>query len=148
MKDILVYSRPAIENAKAQDVPHVIVSINCPGEEPASIKTNELTLGRVNLFFWDLDRHVDGSTQESCPLMTERDAEAIATLVHDNLVRLERIVVHCTAGKSRSAAVAAACHLVLNGSDKQIFADGRYFPNMLVYRLTSAALYAKMSEPW
>lgn len=46
----------------------------------------------------------------------------------------QRIVIYCTAGKSRSAAVAAALHFVLNGNDKPIFGNPMYRPNMLVYR--------------
>lgn len=133
MIDIRVFSRPAVEALPAQEVPHIIVSINCPGEEPANIKTNERTLGRINLFFWDLDRHPDGATQESCPLAQPSDGESVVDLVLANPTA-QRIVIHCTAGKSRSAAVAAALHLVLNGSDKPIFGNPQYRPNMLVYR--------------
>jgi len=133
MIDIQVCSRPLIEAMDLSDVPHIIVSINCPGEEPANIKTNEHTLGRLNLFFWDLDQHAPGQTQESCPLAQPGDGERIVDLVleHPNA---QQIVIHCTAGKSRSAAVAAALHLVLNGSDAPIFGNPQYRPNMLVYR--------------
>ena len=140
MIDIQVCSRPLIEAMDPPDVPHLTVSINCPGEEPANIKTNEHTLGRVNLFFWDLDAHPEGTTQESCPLAQPGDASSIVDLV-DLHPEAERIVIHCTAGKSRSAAVAAALHLVLNGSDAPIFGNARYRPNMLVYRLVLNAWY-------
>lgn len=133
MIDIMVCSRPLIEAMEPHDVPHIFISINCPGEEPASIKTNELTLGRVNLFFWDLDALPEGATQESCPLAQPSDGESIVDLVLAH-ADARRIVIHCTAGKSRSAAVAAALHLVLNGNDKPIFGNPQYRPNILVYR--------------
>jgi predicted protein tyrosine phosphatase len=47
---------------------------------------------------------------------------------------IERIVVHCDAGASRSPAVGAALARVLNGDDAEFFA-GRYRPNMRVYRM-------------
>lgn len=133
MIDILVLSRDRAEAMEAHEVPHLIISINCPGEEPANIKANERTLGRVNLFFWDLDQHAVGQAQESCPLAQPSDGEKVVDLVLAN-PDAQRVVIHCTAGKSRSAAVAAALHLVLNGSDVPIFGDARYRPNMLVYR--------------
>lgn len=133
MIDILVYSRPMIEAADPHDVPHLIVSINCPGEEPANIKVNEHTLGRVNLFFWDLDAYPVGATQESCPLAQPSDGEKVVDLILAN-PDAQRVVIHCTAGKSRSAGAAAALHLVLNGSDAPIFGNSMYRPNMLVYR--------------
>jgi predicted protein tyrosine phosphatase len=47
---------------------------------------------------------------------------------------VERVVIHCDAGISRSPAVAAALARVLNGDDVEFFA-GRYRPNMRVYTL-------------
>jgi protein-tyrosine phosphatase len=47
--------------------------------------------------------------------------------------RIKGILVHCEAGQSRSAAVAAVIELVLNGSDERIFQDRRYSPNQYVY---------------
>lgn len=142
MIDIMVCSRPLIEAMEPHDVPHIFISINCPGEEPAVIKTNELTQARLNLFFWDLDALPEGATQESCPLAQPSDGERIVDLVLDNM-DAQRIVIHCTAGKSRSAAVAAALHLVLNGSDAPIFGNARYRPNMLVYRHVLNAWHEK-----
>jgi len=146
--EIFVYSRPAVEAMEAHTEPHIIVSINCPGEEPARIRTNRATLGRANLFFWDLDRIPEG--YEGTPvrphgmdvavslvekdLCQVEDAKKIVDLVEAH-PEAKEIVVHCTAGKSRSAAVAAALHKILNGSDEPIFGNKRYQPNMRVYRM-------------
>ena len=43
------------------------------------------------------------------------------------------VVVHCSAGISRSSAVAAALMKIFNGSDKDIFGCKKYVPNMLIY---------------
>jgi len=154
MKDIFVYSRPAIEAMTAHEESHLIVSINCPGEEPARIRTNKATLGRVNLFFWDLDKipeDYDGAqvrahdSNKTFDLKEEdlcqpTDAVKIVDLIvaHPDA---KKIIVHCTAGKSRSAAVAAALHKVLNGSDTPIFDNKRYSPNMRVYRMVLEEWY-------
>ena len=43
------------------------------------------------------------------------------------------MIIHCWAGVSRSAAVAAAILKVYTGNDDQIFKSGTYAPNMYVY---------------
>lgn len=39
--------------------------------------------------------------------------------------KIKGILVHCEAGVSRSAAVAAVIELALNGSDERVFQDRR-----------------------
>lgn len=152
--EILVYSRDLIEVQPAYDVPHLIVSINCPGEPPARIRTNNATLGRVNLFFWDIDhitddmiiKYDDGTVPSwmipDTDLAQRSDGEKIVALV-DAHPEAQSVLVHCTAGRSRSAAVAAALHKVLNDNDAIIFNNGRYKPNMRVYRHVLEAWYDK-----
>jgi hypothetical protein len=50
-----------------------------------------------------------------------------------HLPEIERSLVHCDAGMSRSPAVAAAISKVLTGDDSAFF-GGRYRPNIRVYR--------------
>ena len=146
MKEIFVYSRPIVESMVAHVDPHVIVSVNCPGEEPAKIRTNRATLGRVNLFFWDLDHKPVGGiieyngvqiSMDETPdeqLCQPTDAKTIIDLIEAH-PEAKSIVIHCKAGRSRSAAIAAALHKVLNGSDAPIFDNKQYTPNMRVYRM-------------
>jgi len=54
--------------------------------------------------------------------------------------RVNGFLIHCEAGVSRSAAVAAAIELMLNGSSDRIFNDHRYSPNLYVY--------TKLIEVW
>ena len=49
-------------------------------------------------------------------------------------------LVHCGAGQSRSAGVAAAILKWMTGSDAQIFDNRKYTPNMRCYRLVLEAL--------
>jgi len=154
MKEIFVYSRYAIGVIEPHSEPHIIVSVNCPGDEPAFCRTTRATLGRVNIFAWDLDHKVPGGIVEyngmqipmdAVPdeqLFQPRDAVAIIDLVEAH-PEAEHILVHCTAGKSRSAAVAAALHKVLNGTDEPIFGNKRYTPNMRVYRMVLDEWYTR-----
>lgn len=148
MKEIFVYSRHAIEAIAPHEEPHLIISINCPGENPARIRETRATVGRVNLFFWDLERvpegaegiKMRGANGETVVEFTEaqlsqpEDAKQVMDLVEAH-PEAEHILVHCTAGISRSSAVAAALHKILNGSDEAIFNNKRYRPNMRVYRM-------------
>ena len=51
----------------------------------------------------------------------------------EHRAKVERSIVHCDAGKSRSPGVAAALARVLDGDDASYF-GGRYTPNARVYR--------------
>jgi predicted protein tyrosine phosphatase len=51
------------------------------------------------------------------------------------------VIVHCGAGVSRSAGLAAALAKWYNGSDLEFFKPP-YAPNMLVYRTMLEALHA------
>lgn len=138
------------------DEPHVIISINCPGDPPARIRTNRATLGRTDLFFWDLDAvPPPGSTIEyngvSIPselvpeeqLCQPSDAVKVLDLIEAHMSEMTHVIIHCTAGKSRSAAAAAALHLILNGDDSVIFNNPRYSPNMRVYRMVLNEWYER-----
>lgn len=57
-----------------------------------------------------------------------------------NKDKAETIICQCEYGQSRSAAIAAALSEFFWKSGIDIFADDRYFPNKLVFRLTLQAL--------
>ena len=151
-KAVFVYARAIIEARPPHDEPHIIISINCPGDEPARIRTNRATLGRLNLFVWDIDTIVPGVTfqyngksylSDDVPpehLFQPEHAKQIIDLVEAH-PEAEDYVVHCTAGRSRSAAVAAALSKVLLGTDSSIFNNKRFNPNMRVYRMVLEEWY-------
>ena len=60
---------------------------------------------------------------------------------------VERIIVHCEYGQSRSAGVAAAISTYLDGHDNGIFLDRRYYPNRTCYRVVLDALRKKGKSP-
>lgn len=85
----------------------------------------------IRLFFDDVE------SGTNC--MEESHARAIKKFVERN--KDVHIIVHCDAGISRSAGIAAALLKFYNGDDWQIFDDPKYCPNMLCYRTMLSALY-------
>ena len=81
----------------------------------------------LRLQFADVDRGSPGC-------ITSWDAESIVRFVNRNLDKVERLIVHCEAGQSRSAGVAAAILKYLTGDDTQIYDDSKYTPNSTCYR--------------
>ena len=72
--------------------------------------------------------------------ITDRDAAAIASFVNQYWGKVDLFVVHCDAGVSRSAGVAAAILKAKTGRDNAIFDNYAYRPNMLCYRRVLNAL--------
>ena len=80
--------------------------------------------GVLKLWFDDVESGSD--------CMEECHAEAIKRFL--NAHSKETIIVHCDAGVSRSAGIAAALMKFYNGDDTPIFDNPKYCPNMLCYR--------------
>lgn len=129
-----VYSRQAIEAIAPFEESHVIVSIRTPGDpNEVRLPLNERTIEVLHLQFHDLDRVVEGYSDH---LETQMFQPSHAKQVNDLVKRnkdVEAFVVHCDAGISRSAAVAAAVSKSLTGEDASFFK--RYHPNMRVYNM-------------
>jgi len=66
--------------------------------------------------------------------ITAEDAEKVVKFVNEQKDKVQRLIVHCEAGQSRSAGVAAAILKYLTGSDTQIYDDPKYTPNSTCYR--------------
>ncbi len=82
------------------------------------------------LSFFDVDQG-DGR-------MTRKDAERVRDFVARH--RDVPLIIHCGAGVSRSAGVAAAVSKYLTGNDREFFGS-LYRPNMWCYRITLETLY-------
>lgn len=79
---------------------------------------------------------------ENFHFITEGQARQIAAFIREaaqpNMA--DTLICQCEYGQSRSAAVAAAARQYLAGDGIGIWADDRYYPNKLVFRMVTAAL--------
>lgn len=129
--EIFVYSRSAFSAVAPHDVPHVLISITSDSTDIARFRENPLCRDTLRLAFVDADE--PSATYPEDRLFSAADAASIWSFVlrHRDV---ERIIVHCDAGVSRSAAVGAALARFFNGDDTEFF-GGRYRPNARVHRM-------------
>ena len=108
-----------------------IISINNVADAmyPARFNHCEELVDVLSLFFDDVLREESGA-------MTKEDAVKIKDFLKKVLPNIEYLIVHCSAGVSRSAGVAAAIMKVVTGSDMGIFDNPKYRPNNHCYRTT------------
>lgn len=130
--DVYVYSRSAFDAVRPHEVPHVIISITSAHDDLARIRDNPKCLGVLRLSFPDAETASEQYPESA--LFSAEHAEAIWSFVLEHRERIERIIVHCDAGMSRSPAVAAALLRAFDVDDSTLF-GGRYRPNMRVYRM-------------
>lgn len=105
-----------------------VISITNPGQKPADIEEGGMVAALFRMSFYDLE--VD---MGPFPCAKEEDLEGLRDFV-DHLPKVELLLVHCAAGISRSAAVAAATQLYL-GMEDTIWNSPKFHPNARVYRL-------------
>jgi predicted protein tyrosine phosphatase len=129
--EIFVYSRNALDAARPHEAPHVVISITSGPDDMARVRANKACRGILRLSFPDADVPSERFSEDE--LFSREHAAMIWRFVDEHRPNIERILVHCDAGVSRSAAVGAALARVLNGDDAQFF-GGRYRPNMRVYQ--------------
>ena len=137
--NIQVLSRKQFEEyaAKEHRLTSIVISITAHNEDevilPMGIDNKIESILRIRAN--DVDDVIKGG-------MSLDQGIAIAKFVrHYSHQPIDKIIVHCGAGQSRSAGVAAAILKYYTGSDEQIFGNKRYTPNMLFYRKTLEALY-------
>lgn len=124
---------------ESHNKPVIMISISDPyltyHSEPFCSDKNKV-IAIQPLFFTDADKPgkdvYDREVSEN-DLITENDAWLVKRLL--NLHPDTDIIVHCDAGISRSAGIAAAILKAKTGDDSQIFDSPRYSPNMRCYRL-------------
>ena len=116
----------------------VMISISDPRmnyyAEPFISETNKL-IDILRLSFSDADApglDVYGNAVAVDDLMTDDDARTVTDFVRK--YRDKNIIVHCDAGISRSAGIAAGILKLFTGDDFQIFDNPYYHPNMWCYR--------------
>ena len=87
----------------------------------------------LQVFFDDVEK---GEKDAIC----DDDAIKIAKFVKNNEEYVDKIIVHCNAGVSRSAGVCAAIMKYMTGDDMDIFGRACYCPNMTCYTKVLSAL--------
>jgi predicted protein tyrosine phosphatase len=132
---LIVKSRRLAEQSNTLKGPHVIISIRNPGSKPVDLALNPDTVGVIYFKFDDIDRmpaegsstwHVLGKK----PILFDVEmARGAVEFLRENIKEhgIESVIVHCEAGISRSAGMAAV--------------NRAYNPNRLVYRLMLEALH-------
>ena len=140
MIPIQVMSRnKAIRYSHSDHPKTLLISIRDKGRHiPYFVKDNLI------IHYFDFDDVEEGSPN-GFPI-SDFQAKRIAEVVNSNK-DVEKIVVHCEAGVSRSAGVAAAIGMAINGDDSFIFNDGN-FNNVppFSYLLRSTILNPEIEE--
>lgn len=89
---------------------------------------------------------VDNENMAGCTPMDETQAQLIVNFIDEFCTTdVTSLIITCSAGISRSAGVAAALHEALgweirNAYESDVFADGKFSPNMHCYRMTLRAM--------
>ena len=107
-----------------------VISIIEPEEAKVDFSKAIIPEHRIlRLQFDDIDRPVGTHT-----LFTIKDAKKVLEFIQKHIGSVDFFLVHCHAGISRSAGVAAALSKIYNKDDSHIFTCGKYLPNMFVYK--------------
>ena len=133
MIDIRILNRKEAKkfSCESHDFKSAIISITDTDKADVIFEKNEINGIRavLRLKFDDVERDYKN---EHC--ITKEDAENIVKFVNKNKNKVDKFIVHCEAGVSRSAGVGAAIMKALNGDDWDVFKNPLKCPNMKCYR--------------
>ena len=125
---VMSFEDAAIYSSSTDIPPTIVISIDDVGFPVTPIDIdNPNILGVLKLFFTDTDI-------ADAYAMTDEDADNIISFVKHYLPLRPEILVHCAAGVSRSAGVAAALGRWLNGDERFVFDSPYRNPNILCYK--------------
>ncbi len=130
--------------------PAVMISISDPHMQYAAApfcSEENKVLQILSLCFADADEpgpDIYGYDAKVEDLMRDEDAAKVGELLRT--YPDTDVIVHCDAGISRSAGVAAAILKHTTGDDSSIFENGLYDPNRWCYQKTLQALTAEQTE--
>lgn len=112
----------------------VIISITDMFSEIPDFATNERIKGVLKLQFNDVEGWEDGH-------ISSNDSNKIIDFVEKFVGAIEKIVVHCEYGISRSAGICAAIMLILNENDDYVLENPYFCPNIYCYRSVLQAYF-------
>jgi predicted protein tyrosine phosphatase len=110
-----------------------IISITDVGSDENKFYPAKWIHETLHLKFDDVGEH-----GRNC--ITMEQANRIAEFALQNYGQVQRFIIHCEFGQSRSAGAAAALCEFFEGHDNGIAQDPRYFPNWTVYKYVTNAL--------
>jgi hypothetical protein len=158
--EIRVYSRQDIEQGilmglqEAQEgIRLACISITDPGARPARIWSHQLRASSMKLRrlqFHDVNPRIEANSYGVYRAMTPDHALKVVDFLNECRDQVDLLAVHCEAGISRSAAVAAACAKIL-GQNYDIFFRRPYQANLHCYELVLSAAGMPLpgaSEKW
>lgn len=122
---------------------YIIISIN-DTEYFTGISLNPHIKDVLTLWFDDI--YLKEHELKNLKLMKKHQAYAIKTFINYHKDKVNNIIVHCTAGISRSGAVGCILARYLNGDDNYLLTTGRYIPNKHVYKLMCEVFRLEYSE--
>lgn len=130
----------AIKYAQETTKNSILISIS---DKKESSPIEFLFLTKNNLHIQDVALlHFDDEEAPHENAMKLEDAYRIIHFVNDNINKnIDEIIVHCGAGISRSAGVAAGLMKILTANDDAIFNNPRFCPNATCYKLMLSAFY-------
>lgn len=146
-ENIIIFSRKQIEKlAQSSFQPKTaLISVRDSDTEAPKLKYKPLWI--LQLVFDDISSdEIEDYKGKEYTLFDEDMAEKIADFVTVHKEKAEMIICQCEYGQSRSAAIAAALAEFFYKSGVEIYADDRYYPNKLVFRLTLKALMKKEQD--
>ena len=115
----------------------LVISISSFNEEPPRITNNT---GNNILSVLSIHFNDTADPSPNAYGISRAQAITIANFVKTGIDLADKIIVHCGAGQSRSAGVAAAILKYYTGSDSDIYDNPKYTPNNLCYRKVLEAL--------
>lgn len=144
---IIVYSKKEMLEAYRKGINNSYLLISIIGHKDnnwpniSGIKTIDILLLR----FDDVDEYQEVEGRAYYPI-SENDVHNIVDFInkysHEIKNDIYDLYVHCEAGISRSAGVAAAISKIVLGNDDNFFNNGRYKPNMTAYSAILKYYYA------
>lgn len=124
-----------------REEPYIVISINNTGQ------TTKLSMnkGLEAILLLEID-DIEKETP-NCTLMNKVHARDIRKFVDMFKHKVNHIVIHCTAGVSRSAAIGFTLERYLNKDDRHLFESKSYHPNKHIYKTMCKELYLTYNEP-
>ena len=140
--DVQIHSFESIEEAARSPFPEntLLISVGDTGAPPPRLAHKPRWM--LRLVFDDIypDEIERGDIMDGDTVFGESQAQQIAEFIAEHIGEAGTIICQCEYGQSRSAAIAAAIKEHYEGNGIEIFADYRYYPNKLVYKILIKAL--------